>query len=104
MSAKLDRARLMKEAHFMARWRVNTVGGSYRAWFAKTLAAEWRKAKERAERREWDKATALESNLGLPLRTCAADAAPRSGAFSGVLPASRLYTRASGRIAGAFGG
>jgi len=41
----------------MARWRVNTVGGSYRAWFAKTLAAEWRKAKERAERREWNSST-----------------------------------------------
>ena len=102
MSTKFDRARIMAEAHFMARWRVNTVGGSYRAWFAKTLAAEWRKAKERAERREWNKATVLESNLGLPLRSCLADAAPRSGAFAGVLPASRLFTRHSGRIAGSF--
>jgi len=57
ISAKFDRSRIMKEAHFMARWRVNTVGGSYRAWFAKTLAAEWRKAKERAERREWNSST-----------------------------------------------
>ena len=102
MPAKFDRSRIMKEAHFMARWRVNTVGGSYRAWFAKTLAAEWRKAKERAARREWNKATALESNLGLPLRSCPADAAPRSGAFAGVAPAARLFTRTSGRVAGSF--
>ncbi|ARN80668.1 hypothetical protein [Methylocystis bryophila] len=102
MPAKFDRSRIMKEAHFLARWRVLTVGGSYRAWFAKTLAAEWRKARERAARREWNKTTPLESNLGLPLRSCPADAAPRSGAFAGVVPISRLFTRTSGRIAGSF--
>jgi len=100
--AKFDRSRIMKEAHFMARWRVNTVGGSYRVWFAKALASEWRKAKERAERRTWNAASRLESNLGLPLRSCAVDAAPRFGAFAGVAPASRLFTRHSGRIAGSF--
>ena len=102
MSATFDRSRIMAEAHFMARWRVNTVGGSYRAWFANTLAAEWRKAKERAERRTWNAASRLESNIGLPLRSCLADAAPRCGAFAGVAPAARLFTRHSGRIAGSF--
>ena len=104
MPAKFDRSRIMAEAHFMARWRVNTVGGSYRAWFAKALASEWRKAKERAERREWNAASRLESNLGLPLRSCPIDAASRFGAFAGVVPAARLFTRASGRVAGSFAG
>lgn len=102
MSAKFDRSRIMKEAHFLARWRVLTVGGSYRKWFAKTLAAEWNKAKARAARREWNKATVLECSLGLPIRSCPADAKPRSGVFAGVAPAARLYTRESGRIAGSF--
>jgi hypothetical protein len=102
MSAKFDRARIMKEAHFMARWRVSTVGGSYRAWFAKTLASEWRKAKERAERRAHNAASRLESNLGLPLRSCPVDAATRSGAFAHIAPAARLFTRTSGRVAGSF--
>jgi hypothetical protein len=102
MSAKFDRARIMREAHFMARWRVSTVGGSYRAWFAKALASEWRRAKERAERREWNAASRVDSNLGLPLRSCPVDAAPRSGAFAGVVPAARLFTSHSGRIAGSF--
>jgi hypothetical protein len=102
MSSKFDRSRIMAEAHFMARWRVSTVGGSYRSWFAKTLAAEWRKAKDRAERRTWNAASRVESNLGLPVRSCRADTAPRSGAFAGVAPASRLFTRHSGRIAGSF--
>ena len=102
MSATFDRSRIMKEAHFLARWRVNTVGGSYRRRFAKELTAEWRKAKERAERRAWNAASRLEANIGLPLRSCPADAPPRSGAFAGVTPAARLFTRTSGRIAGSF--
>ena len=43
----------MKEACLLAQWGALTVGGSYREWFAKALASEWKKAKERAARREW---------------------------------------------------
>jgi len=102
MSAKFDCFRIMKEAHFLARWRVNTVGGSYRAWFARALAAEWRKAKERATRREWKAASRLESNVGLPLRSCLADAPSRANAFAGLVPARHLFTRTSGRMAGSL--
>jgi len=102
MSATFDRSRIMKEAHFLARWRVNTVGGSYRQWFAKALASEWRKAKERAARREWNASSRLESYLGLPLRSCRADSRPLGGAFAGVVPARHLFTSHSGRVAGSF--
>ena len=37
MSAAYDRSAIMKAAHFTARWRVQSVGGSYREWFAKAL-------------------------------------------------------------------
>jgi hypothetical protein len=102
MSAKFDRSRIMKEAHWLARWRVNTVGGSYRAWFAKALASEWRKAKAHAERRAHNAASRLDANLGLPVRSCPLDAAPRSGVFARVAPAARLFTSHSGRVAGSF--
>lgn len=88
MSATFDRSAIMKAAHFWARWRLQSVGGSYREWFAKALASEWKKAKA-ARLRE-------ESNIGLPVRSCLADRhAPR-------LPLRRLYTTHSGRIAGSF--
>lgn len=88
MSAAYDRAAIMKAAHFMARWRVQSVGGSYREWFAKELASEWKKAKAARLR--------AESNIGLPVRSCFADRpAPR-------MPLCRLYTAHSGRIAGSF--
>lgn len=61
-----NRAAIMKAAHFTAKWRVATVGGSYREWFAKALAYEWRRAKVAIAR--------VESNLGLPIRSCPADA------------------------------
>ena len=92
----------MKEACLLAQWGVLTVGGSYREWFAKALASGWKKAKERAARREWSAASRVESSLGLPIRFCPADGAPRSGVFAGVAPASRLFTRMWGRIAGSF--
>ncbi|WP_400769384.1 hypothetical protein [Methylosinus sporium] len=60
-----NRAAIMKAAHFTAKWRVATVGGSYREWFAKALAYEWRRAKAVVAREE--------SNLGLPIRSCPAD-------------------------------
>jgi hypothetical protein len=83
-----DRAAIMRAAHFTARWRVQSVGGSYREWFAKALASEWKKAKAVRVREE--------SNIGLPVRSCFADRpAPR-------LPLRRLYTMHSGRIAGSF--
>ena len=78
----------MKAAHFTARWRVQSVGGSYREWFAKALASEWKKARA-ARLRE-------ESNVGLPVRTCFADRdAP-------CMPLCRIYTTHSGRLAGSF--
>jgi hypothetical protein len=99
MSATFDRAAILKAAHFMARYRVATVGGAYREWFAKSLAYEWKKAKA-ARLRE-------ESNIGLPIRSCLADApaarlppwweqAKRNAQFR------QLYTRESGRRAGSF--
>lgn len=88
MSAAYDRSAIVQAAHFTARWRVQSVGGSYREWFAKALASEWKKAKA-ARMRE-------ESNIGLPVRSCFADRpAPR-------LPLRRLYTTHSGRLAGSF--
>ena len=88
MSAAYDRSAIMQAAHFTARWRVHSVGGSYRKWFAKALAAEWKKAKAARAR--------FEQNTGLPLRTCLADRpAPR-------FPTRRLYTTHSGRLAGYF--
>ncbi len=88
MSAAYDRAAIMKAAHFTARWRVQSVGGSYWEWFAKALASEWKKAKA-ARLRE-------ESNFGLPVRSCFADRhAPH-------LSLRRLYTTHYGRLAGSF--
>ncbi len=88
MSGMFDRSAIMGAAHFTARWRVLSVGGSYREWFAKALASEWKKAKA-ARLRE-------ESNFGLPVRSCFADRhAPH-------LSLRRLYTTHSGRIAGSF--
>ncbi len=88
MSAANDRSAVMKAAHFTARWRVQSVGGSYREWFVKALSSEWKKARA-ARLRE-------ESNVGLPVRSCFADRpAPR-------MPLCRLYTTHSGRLAGSF--
>lgn len=88
MSAAYDRSAIMKAAHFTARWRVLSVGGSYRAWFAKALSSEWKKAKAVRLREE--------SNVGLPVRSCFADRQPQR------LSLCRLYTTHSGRIAGSF--
>lgn len=88
MSSAYDRSTIMRAAHFMARWRVQSVGGSYREWFARALSAEWKKAKA-ARLRE-------ESNVGLPVRSCAADH------LAARFPMRRLYTTHSGRIAGYF--
>jgi hypothetical protein len=87
MSAAHDRSAIMKAAHFTARWRVQSVGGSYREWFAKALASEWKKSKAARVREE--------STIGLPVRSCFADRAPR-------LPLRRLYTTHSGRLAGSI--
>ncbi len=61
MSAAYDRSAIMKAAHFTARWRVQSVGGSYREWLAKALASKWKKAKGALLR--------AESNVGLPVRS-----------------------------------
>ena len=60
---------MMKEACLLAQWGVPMVGGSYREGFAKALASEWKKAKERAARREWSAASRVESSFGLPIRS-----------------------------------
>ncbi len=88
MSATFDRSAIMKAAHFTARWRVQSVGGSYREWFAKALSSEWKKVKAALLREE--------SNVGLPVRSCLVDrSSPR-------FPLCRLYTTHSGRLAGSF--
>ena len=103
MSATFNRKAIMEAAHFMARWREGN-GKTYRERFVEALRYEWKKAKARTTRREWNKATVLDCALGLPLRSCPADAPARTetGAFAGVRPARRLFTSESGRIAGAF--
>ena len=101
MSATFNRSKIMKAAHFMARWRDGT-GKPYRERFAEALRYEWQQAKDRASRRRWSAATLVDCALGLPLRSCPADAKPRAGVFAGVRPARRLFTSQSGRIAGSF--
>lgn len=103
MSTTFNRKAIMEAAHFMARWREGN-GKTYRERFAEALRYEWKQAKERAARRDWNKATVLDCALGLPLRSCPADvpAQKRTGAFAGVRPARRLFTTQSGRIVGSF--
>ncbi len=60
-----NRSRIMQAARATAKWRIASVGGSYREWFAKALRIEWKRAKEARARRE--------QNIGLPLRSCPAD-------------------------------
>jgi hypothetical protein len=93
--AAYTRKAIMANAHFMARWREGN-GKTYRARFAEALRYEWKKAKAAHSR--------LECALGLPIRSCPADAATRkpAGIFAGVRPARRLYTTQSGRLAGSF--
>jgi hypothetical protein len=101
MSAKFNRKAIMQAAHFMARWREGN-GRTYRERFAAALAFEWKKAREARAAAERRNALALEQATGLPLRTCLADK-PSVGAFAFAAPgARRLFTRHSGRIAGAF--
>jgi hypothetical protein len=111
MSAKFNRSRMMQAAHATAKWRVARVGGSYREWVAKALRTEWKRAKEARARGE--------QNIGLPLRSCLADAGasparePAAVAEPVRLPAwliqvkrnvkfRALYTRSSGRLASSF--
>jgi hypothetical protein len=101
MSATYNRKAIMEAAHFMARWREDN-GKTYRERFAEALRYEWKQAKERAARREWNKATVLDCALGLPLRSCPGDAKPRHGVFAGVTPARRLFTSQSGQLIGSF--
>lgn len=69
MSTAFNRKAIMSAAHATAKWRMASVGGCYRAWFAKALAYEWKKAKAARLRDE--------SNIGLPVRSCPADAPVR---------------------------
>ena len=79
--AAYNRKAIMQVAHATPKWRVASVGGAYREWFAKALAYEWKKSK----------ATRLphEQNIGLPIRTCLADA----------LGSRRVILRGSARTA-----
>ena len=90
-SATYNRKAIMDRAHFMARWREGN-GKTYRARFAEALRYEWKMAKAAQGR--------LECALGLPIRSCFADAPARI--FAGVRPARRLFTTHSGRLAGSF--
>jgi hypothetical protein len=49
----------MRAAHFTAKWRVLTVGGAYRDWFAKALSHEWRKARDAKVWREQNTGAAM---------------------------------------------
>lgn len=86
MSTTFNRSEILKAAHFMTRWRLASAKGSYREVFARELAAQWKKAKAARARHE--------QNIGLPIRTCRADYAPR--------PVS--YMRSSSYVARAFAG
>jgi hypothetical protein len=79
----------------MARWREGN-GKTYRARFAEALRYEWKMAKAAQGH--------LECALGLPIRSCFADAPARKPAdiFAGIRPARRLFTSHSGRLAGSF--
>jgi hypothetical protein len=94
-SATYNRKAIMDRAHFMARWREGN-GKTYRARFVEALRYEWKMAKAAQGR--------LECALGLPIRSCFADAPARkpAGIFAGVRPARRLFTTHSGRLAGSF--
>jgi len=61
-----NRKALMQAAHATAKWRVLSVGGAYRVWFATALAYEWKKSNATRLRHE--------QNVDLPIRTCLADA------------------------------
>lgn len=102
-----NRSAILKAAHFTAKWRVASVGGSYRKWLGEALAHEWKKAsdaKTRRERAALNDRLNIELNTGLPIRSCPADAPARlGGVFANVRPARRLFTTHSGRIAGSFG-
>jgi hypothetical protein len=101
MSTTFNRKAIMEAAHFMARWREGN-GKTYRERFAEALRYEWKQAKARAARREWNKATAIDCALGLPVRSCPADATPRHGVFASDTSARRLFTTQSGRLVGSF--
>lgn len=89
--ATYNRKAILKAAHFLARWREEN-GKPYRERFAEALRYEWKQAKERAAWREWSKASRLDCALGLPVRSCQADASSWGGIFAGVVPARRLFT------------
>jgi len=54
-----DRKGIMRAAHFTAKWRVLTVGGTYRDWFAKALSHEWKKARDAKTWRERNTGAAM---------------------------------------------
>ncbi len=58
-STPFDRKEIMRAAHFTTKWRVLTVGGAYRDWFAKALSQEWRKAREAKAWRERNTGAAI---------------------------------------------
>lgn len=74
MSATYNRSAIMQAAHWTAKWRVASVGGSYREHFKRALSYEWKRAKEAKLRHE--------QNIGLPIRSCLADAPSRRNYFT----------------------
>ena len=58
-SSPFDRKEIMRATHFTAKWRVLTVGGAYRDWFAKALSHEWRKARDAKAWRERNTGAAI---------------------------------------------
>ena len=62
-STSFDRKEIMIAAHFTAKWRVLTVGGAYRDWFAKALSHEWRKARNA---KTWRERNTGAANLSFP--------------------------------------
>jgi hypothetical protein len=79
MPATFDRAAVMQKAHSRTRAMMKVPayrGAGYRALFAAALKRAWSEAT--ADRREMAR---HESNLGLPLRSCLADAPTRPHAI-----------------------
>jgi hypothetical protein len=59
ISSHFNRKEIMRAAHFTAKWRILTVGGAYRDWFAKALSHEWRKARDAKAWRERNTGAAI---------------------------------------------
>ncbi|HXW22028.1 MAG TPA: hypothetical protein VEK14_03900 [Rhodomicrobium sp.] len=110
---------VFRSAHATARAVAAKEGVSYREALSAALVEAHRAAAARRAKREADAASFLDWALGLPVRSCEADASARDttshaapkpasffagkpNCFTGVRAARRLFTTSSGRLAGSF--